>query len=91
MFSEILPRRETRSPGEFNRQDNHVLGVYPHLPDAPVGCGLAGRRRFSARHLEALGARPVPEGLVYSSDRNPQRLDEFGLMRLTGRGRSAVA
>ena len=35
--------------------------------------------------------RPVPEGLVYSSDRNPQRLDEFGLMRFTSRGRSAVA
>jgi UDP-N-acetylglucosamine 4,6-dehydratase len=46
---------------------------------------------WRGHHLEALGARQVPEGFRYSSDQNPQRLDKLGLVRLTGRDRSAVA
>lgn len=61
------------------------------LDDRYVICPPIPEPEWTARHLKALGARPVPEGLVYSSDRNPQRLDEFGLMRFTSRGRSAVA
>jgi UDP-N-acetylglucosamine 4,6-dehydratase/5-epimerase len=61
------------------------------LDDRYVICPPIPEPEWTARHLEALGARPVPEGLVYSSDRNLQRLDKFGLMRLTGRDRSAVA
>jgi UDP-N-acetylglucosamine 4,6-dehydratase len=49
------------------------------------------RTEWTAHHLEALGARPIPERFLYSSDRNPQRLDKFALMRLIGRDRVAVA
>jgi UDP-N-acetylglucosamine 4,6-dehydratase len=61
------------------------------LDDRYVICPPIPEGEWTAHHLEALGARPVREGLVYSSDRNPQRLDKLGLMRLTGRDRSAVA
>lgn len=46
---------------------------------------------WTAHHLEALGARRVPDDLLYSSDRNPERLDRLGLMRLTNCGRVAQA
>src|SRR4051812_6127102 len=36
---------ETRSPGEFNRQNDLVLGLHPDLPAAAVGRGLQGCRR----------------------------------------------
>jgi UDP-N-acetylglucosamine 4,6-dehydratase len=61
------------------------------LDDRYVICPPIPESEWTAHHLEALGARRVPEGLVYSSDRNPHRLDKSALMQLTGRDRVAVA
>jgi UDP-N-acetylglucosamine 4,6-dehydratase/5-epimerase len=41
---------------------------------------------WSRAHLDALGARPVPEGFRYSSDANQEWLDERSLMRLADHG-----
>ena len=41
-------------------------------------------RDWTRDHLDALGAKAVPEGLVFASDRNPQCLDKAGLLRMMG-------
>ena len=51
VLSAASPPPGKRNPGEFDRQNDHVLGLYPHLFDAAVG-RCAARHKYGGKDAE---------------------------------------